>query len=76
MLLGFFDQYALSHHLWSPDGQSFLLAGRTAHDAVSGSFGEPIGDMVLAWRVGRNRPLEIVAPASIGFFPPPQQRTT
>jgi TolB protein len=24
-LLPFFDQYALSHHLWSPDGSALLL---------------------------------------------------
>ena len=74
MLLGFFDQYAQSHHLWSPDGESFLLAGRLATDAVSGSFGEPIGDMVLAWRVARGQPLEVVAPGDIGFFRPARQR--
>ena len=74
MLLGFFDQYSQSHHLWSPDGERFLLAGRLAGDAVSSSFGEPIGDMVLAWRVAKGEPLEVVAPGDVGFFPPARQR--
>jgi hypothetical protein len=69
-VLGFFDQYGRSHHLWAPDGRTFLLAGRLAGDGVSTSFGEPVGDMIFRWRVEPRSPLEPIAAGEIGFFPP------
>jgi TolB protein len=52
-LLPYFDQYALSHRLWSPDGTSILLplvdnAGRDRLVVVSadGSEPRPIADGV------------------------------
>lgn len=68
--LNFFDQFALSHRLWSPDGESFLIAGRIAGDAVHGTFGDPIGNLLMRWHPGRGQPLELVAPGEIGLFPP------
>jgi hypothetical protein len=70
MVLGFFDQYMQSHHLWSPDGLHFLITGRKASDAVSGSFGDPEGDYVMLWSPAERRSPEIVAPGDIGFFRP------
>ena len=45
-LLTYFDQYALSHDLWSPDSRSFLLpvrdaVGRTQVAVMSRDGGEP-----------------------------------
>jgi hypothetical protein len=71
-VLGFFDQFTNSHHLWSPDGGAFLMAGRLAGgDMVSQAFGDPAGDYVLLWPAERGAPIEVVAPGDIGFFPPP-----
>jgi WD40 repeat protein len=67
--IGFFDQYAVSHRFWSPDGESFLFAGRLPADAVSGALGDPIGSYVMRWNTGRGAPLELVAPGEIAFFP-------
>lgn len=72
-VLGFFDQFATSHHLWSPDGETFLLAGRMAGDGVSSSFGDPAGDYVLLWPARRGAPLEVVGPGDVAFFPPPHR---
>ena len=68
--IGFFDQYTVSHRLWSPDGESFLVSGRIPTDAVSASFGDPIGSYVMRWSAQRGAPLELLAPGEIGFFPP------
>lgn len=68
--LGFFDQYAISHHFWSPAGDRFLVAGRLRTDAVSNSFGDPNGSYVMTWCARRRAPLELLAPAEIGFFRP------
>ena len=68
--LAFFDQYVNSHALWSPDGLSMLISGHVATDAVSPSFGDPVGDFVHLWRPGTGQALHPVLPGSIGFFPP------
>lgn len=67
--IGFFDQYAVSHSFWSPDGRWFLVAGRLPGDAVSASFGDPAGDWVMRWGAGRGDALELVTPGSVGIFP-------
>lgn len=72
-VLGFFDQFATSHHLWSPDGEGFLLAGRLPGDAVSAAFGDPVGDYVMLWEARRGAPVEVVGPGDVAFFPPPRQ---
>ena len=69
--LGFFDQFALSHHLWAADGNTFLVAGRIPSDSVHGTFGDPVRSQVLRWRVGRGQPFEVVGPGEIGVYPPP-----
>lgn len=66
--LAFFDQYSQSHSLWDAAGETLLLAGRRVDDSVHSSLGDPVGDKVYAWRVGRNQPLEMVAPGLTGFF--------
>jgi hypothetical protein len=68
--VAFFDQYALSHSPWSPQGEQFVACGRFAGDGVSGSFGDPAGDYVMLWRPERSQPLEVLMPGTLGSFPP------
>ena len=70
-LLGFFDQYAQSHHLWAPDGSALLAAGRLMGDAVAASFGDGPRDYVLYWAAHGHDPIEVVGRGDVGFFPPP-----
>ena len=67
--LGFFDQFALSHRLWSRDGETFLVAGRMPGDGVHGAFGDPLRSQIYRWRVGPGQPLEAVGPGEIGVYP-------
>ncbi|MCK9520792.1 MAG: hypothetical protein M0R74_17485, partial [Dehalococcoidia bacterium] len=70
MLFGFWDQYALSHHLWSPDGSQLAITGRLPTDGVSSSFSDPAGSYVLLWNPQRHQPLEPLTPGELAFFPP------
>ena len=74
MILGFFDQYMQSHHLWSADGRQFLVTGRLVNDAVSSSLGDPAGDYVMTWTPEGGQPLSVVAPGEAGFFRPAPKR--
>jgi hypothetical protein len=71
LVLAFFDQYSLSHHLWAPDSSAMLLAGRLAGDGVAASFSDPVTDSILYWEVRRSSPLEVVARGDSAFFAPP-----
>jgi hypothetical protein len=68
--LGFFDQYLLSHLLWSPDGEALLLSGRLPGDASAWSFADQQNDYVWYWRVSKGSPLERVAVGDMAFFRP------
>jgi hypothetical protein len=61
-ILAYFDQYALSHHVWAPDSSSILLPefadDGTTHLTVRFPDGEP--------------PIELAG--EIGFWSPPQAR--
>ena len=41
-LLNFFDQYAYSHSLWSPDGSQFVFAGILRRDLAQGNGASPL----------------------------------
>jgi hypothetical protein len=69
--LAFFDQYAKSHHLWSPDGERLIICGRIGGDLVSASFGDPEGPYVFLWRAAARQPVEVLAPGELGVFRPP-----
>ncbi|MFN0146013.1 MAG: hypothetical protein ACKVT1_05850 [Dehalococcoidia bacterium] len=69
-LLGFFDQYAQSHHLWAPDGSAVLMAGRMMGDGVAASFSDGPRDYVLSWATHGREPIEVVGRGDTGFFPP------
>jgi hypothetical protein len=69
--LAFFDQYAKSHHFWSPDGERLIICGRVGGDLVSASFGDPEGPYVFVWRAAAGQALERVTPGELGLFGPP-----
>ena len=58
-VLPYFDQYALSHRVWSPDGTSILLPVVTA-DGVE----------TLESLPKDGSPARVLAPGSIGFWSP------
>ena len=39
VMFQFFDQYAYSHTLWSPDSRSLVFSGRLSDEALTASFG-------------------------------------
>jgi TolB protein len=71
-MTAFFDQYARSHTIWSPDSRHLVLAGRAAGDEVSQSFGDPAGPYVHTWEVARGQPLVLLRKGEVGFFQLPQ----
>ncbi|MEX2080801.1 MAG: hypothetical protein WEC33_04230, partial [Dehalococcoidia bacterium] len=48
-LLGFFDQYGLSHSPWARDGSAFVATGRLAGDGVHAAMGDA-DQRALIWR--------------------------
>lgn len=73
--LAFFDQFAKSHHFWSPDGDFLIICGRIGEDLVSASFGDPEGPYVFVWRAAAAQPIQLVAPGELGFCRPPPSAT-
>ncbi len=71
-LVGFFDQFALSHSLWSPDGRHFALAGRPITDGPHASFADGPLDSVLTAEAGEPAPWSTRTRGFAGFFPPLQ----
>lgn len=69
-LVGFFDQFAQSHPLWSPDGRHFTLAGRLITDGPASSFADGPLDCVLTAEAGARAPWQTAARGFAGFFPP------
>lgn len=69
-LVSFFDQFALSHPLWSPDGRHFTLAGRLITDGPASSFADGPLDCVLTAEAGARAPWQTAARGFAGFFPP------
>ena len=66
--LGFFDQYAKSHHIWSPAGDALVFTGRLGNDGTAWSFSDKMNDYVVMWQVERNAPLEVVREGDLAFF--------
>ena len=46
IMMSFFDQYAHSHSLWSPDGQSLVVAGSKGEVARRSNGRTPTGDRI------------------------------
>ena len=68
--MGFFDQYAISHHFWSPDSLAMVICGRLPGDGPAWSFSDRQDDYVWYWTVDRNQPLERLGIGDIAFFSP------
>ncbi|MGH2587558.1 MAG: TolB family protein [Dehalococcoidia bacterium] len=67
VLVAFFDQYLLSHRLWSPDGRYLLAAGRIA---VNGPPRELAGGSVLLFDTAGGRPLRPLCTGEIASWQP------
>ena len=46
IMMSFFDQYAHSHSLWSPDGQSLVVAGSKGESSRRSNGRTPTGDRI------------------------------
>ena len=68
----FFDQYAYSHQLWSPDSRYLLFAGTLNEAAVTAGFGgQPIQiSHVFILDTGPMRSVLPVAEGTLGFWSP------
>jgi TolB protein len=69
-MVSFFDQFALSHRLWSPDGRRFAFAGRVLTDSIPASFADGQLDAVMVADAVDGGPWQRVGPGFAGFFPP------
>lgn len=69
-VVSFFDQFALSHPLWSPDGRRFAFGGRMLTDAIPASFADGQLDAVVLADAAEGGPWVRVGPGFAGFFPP------
>jgi Tol biopolymer transport system component len=67
IVVAFFDQYLLSHRLWSPDGRYLLAAGRVA---VNGPPPGAWGGSILLLDTSGGRPLRALCPGEIGGWQP------
>ena len=68
--LSFFDQYAVSHPIWAPDGNGLVLCGRLPGDGVAWSFADQQRDYVWYWSGLRGAPLEVVGAGDSASFAP------
>ena len=69
----FFDQYAYSHSLWSPDSQSLVFAGRLSTGAVAASWGRERGAQgshIIVLSVGPHPSPASIAEGILGFWSP------
>ena len=68
----FFDQYAYSHSLWSPDSRSLVFAGRPSTEATEASFGADPGheDPHIIVLDTDTRSVEYIADGILGFWSP------
>ena len=68
----FFDQYAYSHQLWSPDSRYLVFAGALNDAAVAAGYGaQPTGgSRVFIVDTGPMRSVQPLAEGSLGFWSP------
>ncbi|MCH7786344.1 MAG: PD40 domain-containing protein [Chloroflexi bacterium] len=69
----FFDQYAYSHSLWSPDSRALVFAGTLDEDAVTASFsyGSSIqGPHILVTGIEPDSLPLVIADGILGFWSP------
>jgi TolB protein len=65
----FFDQYAYSHSLWSPDSRYLVFAGILSERAVSASLGHN-GLHVFVLDTGPTLSIEAIAEGILGLWSP------
>lgn len=67
ILVAFFDQYLLSHQLWSADGRYLVCAGRIAED---GPPRELWGGSIITFDTAGGRPLRALCSGEIASWQP------
>ena len=63
-MFAFFDQYAYSNQLWSPDSQALVYSGRAPDSNGSG------GSTIQVISVDGNAPPLVIAPGNLAFWSP------
>ncbi len=66
----FFDQYAYSHRLWSPDGRYIVFAGILRERAVDAGLSSQTSSRVYILDTGPMRTIEVLAPGVLAFWSP------
>lgn len=69
-MLQFFDQFAHSHSLWSPDSQSLVFSGELGGEAASASLGRQEAPHVFVVGVERGSIAEPIAEGYLAFWSP------
>ncbi len=64
----FFDQYAHSHSLWSPDSRSIVFAGRLETGAITASVNAQQTDHIIVMDVTRNPVTRVIADGLLAFW--------
>ena len=75
VMFQFFDQYAYSHSLWSPDSSSLVFAGKLESGTVTASMGsttgrQPAGPSIIVLGVEPNSPIKTIAEGIMAFWSP------
>lgn len=66
--LAFFDQYRLSHPVWSPDSRWFAICGSVLREGPAPSFGDRIAARAWLWEVARRGPASDLGEATFAAF--------
>ena len=69
-LVSFFDQYTVSHALWSAEGRYFSMAGRLTGEGPHASFWDGPLDRVYLADAQLGGPWQAIGEGTGGFFPP------
>lgn len=67
-MVSFFDQYQLSHPLWSADSRWFAFSGRFATEGPHPAFHDGIEDYVWLWDTAQREIHRRIAPGSTAAF--------
>ena len=69
-VLQFFDQYAHSHSLWSPDSRSLVFAGTVVGTAVSAASRKQQVNHIIVLATHREPLFQAIADGSLAFWSP------
>ena len=70
VMFQYFEQYASSHSLWSPDSQWLVFAGRVEGRAVTASLRRQAVDRIIVLATHRNPSFQPIADGFLGFWSP------